>query len=145
MDLKRTQWLICLHWTECVAGGHLPRGASPERHVVRAMRSVQHVPHEAARVDVPSARHDHDVRTAACCHHHIVRLHPRGDLPALPTVSGRYATLHAVLFALFIYEYLFIYCFVSLFLVSLYLLFFSLFLSSIYYFLYFSLFFFFLI
>lgn len=82
---------MCLDSTECVAGGDLPRGAPPERHVVRAVRSVQHVPHEAARVDVPSAWHGHDVRTASRSYHHIVRLHPRGDLQTLPAVSGRYA------------------------------------------------------
>ena len=53
------------------------------------MRGFQHVPHEAARADVPSARYDHDVRTAASRHHHIVCLHYSGDLPPLPALAGR--------------------------------------------------------
>ena len=89
MALNRAQRLICCNSKECVAGGDFSRGAPPERHVVRAMRSLQHVPHEAARADVPSARHDHDVRTAARRHHHFVRLHHSGDLPPLSALSGR--------------------------------------------------------
>jgi hypothetical protein len=80
------------------------------------MRSLQHVPHEAARADVPSAGHDHDVRTATRCHNHIVRLHPSGDLPPLPTLSGRYAIVLAALFAL-LCIYLLLLFFISRFVV----------------------------
>lgn len=103
MALNRVQRLICCNSKECVTGGDLSRGAPPEIHVVRAMRSLQHVPHEAARADVPGARNDHDVRTAARRHHHIVCLHPGRDLPPIPTLSGRYAISHAALFPSFIY------------------------------------------